>query len=267
MNIWISILIVVGDVIVLVMVLAIGWQFLRRHASMMRKVGMVVLCLVLVGVVTGVSVVYWPRPAQEYALSSAQRTALLKMYAAVTNGQPVLRDPLRGQDNNDWDTGTWHQGDSCSFHGGAYHIKSVEQSYYSWCIAEIPTFRNFAFQVSMTVMEGDGGGLVFRSEGKSGNYYYFHVGQDGSFGFAIFAVPGGEKDVLTGTSDRINTGIGQTNLLCVIARGSEIAMYVNRQPVAEAQDSAYQGGQVGVVADEDSDTTDVAYSDAQVWAL
>jgi len=53
----------------------------------------------------------------------------------------------------------------------------------------------------------------------------------------------------------------------VIVRGNGIALYVNRQPVAEFTDTAYQSGQVGVVADEDSDTTDVAYSNAQVWVL
>lgn len=232
-----------------------------------RKIGAGVFCLLLVGAAICVSLLYWPRPEQVYVLSSTQRTTLLKLYSATTNGSPTVNDPLRVQDDNQWDTGTWHHGDSCSFHDGAYHIKSVEQSYYSWCIAELPTFHNFAFQVRMTVMEGDGGGLVFRSEGKSGNYYYFHVGQNGAFGFAIFAVPGGEKDVLTGTSTGIHTGIGQTNVLCVIVQGSAIAMYVNQQPVAETQDTAYQSGQVGVVADEDSNTTDVAYSDAQVWAL
>jgi len=267
MNTWFSILIALGDVVVLLVVLGIVWRYLRRRFSLMRKIGAGVICLLLVGAAISVSLIYWPRPEQVYVLSSAEKTTLLRLYGATTNGQPTLYDSLQGQDDNQWDTGTWHQGDSCSFHDGAYHIKSVEQSYYSWCIAEIPTFHNFAFQVRMTVMAGDGGGLVFRSAGKSGNYYYFHVGQDGSYGFAIFAASEHEKDVLTGTSASIHTGIGQTNVLCVIVRGSDIAMYVNRQPVAETQDSAYQSGQVGVVADEDSDTTDVAYSDAQVWAL
>lgn len=267
MNNWIGILIVVGDVVVLLVVLGILWRYVRRHSSLLWRVSAGILCLVLLAASVVVSIVYWPRPAPTYALSSAETVSLLKQYNTVMSGRPTLYDSLRVQDENLWDTGTWHHGDSCSFHDGAYHIKSVEKSYYSWCIAEMPVFHNFAFQVKMTVTAGDGGGLVFRSEGKSGNYYYFHVAQDGSFGFAIFAVPGGEKDVLTGTSTNINTGIGQTNLLSVIVRGSNIAMFVNREPVAETQDTAYSSGQVGVVADEDSDTTDVAYSDAQVWAL
>ena len=195
------------------------------------------------------------------------RAALMKKYAAVTNGTPVLFDALKTQDKNEWDTGTWHHGDSCSFHDGAYHIKSVEQEYYSWCIAEIPTFRDFAYQVQMKVMEGDGGGLVFRSDGKVGNYYYFHVGQDGSYGLSIFVAKGQPIDVVKGTSSSIKAGLEQDNLLCVIVRGSDIAMYVNKQPVAEVIDTAYQAGQIGVVADEDNDMTDVAYTDAQVWAL
>ncbi|MGI9062039.1 MAG: family 16 glycoside hydrolase [Ktedonobacteraceae bacterium] len=267
MNVGISIVIAVGDVVVVVMVLVIAGRYLRRRSSVVRKIGVGVICLVLVGAAIGISVIYWPRPTAAYGLSSADRAALLKTYGAVTSGNPMLYDSLRAQDENQWDTGTWRHGDSCSFHDGAYHIKSVEKSYYSWCIAEVPTFHNFAFQVRMRVVEGDGGGLVFRSEGKSGNYYYFHVGQDGSYGLAIFVAKGQETDVLTGTSASVITGVGETNLLCVIVRGNDIALYVNRQPVAEFTDTSYQRGQVGVVADEDNDTTDVAYSNAQVWVL
>jgi len=267
MNIGISIVIAVGDLVAVVMVLVIAGRYLRRRSSVARRVSAGVVCLALVVAAMGISVMYWPRPTAVYVLSSADRATLLKTYGAVTSGRPMLYDPLQAQDENQWDTGTWHQGDSCSFHDGAYHIKSVEKSYYSWCIAEVPTFHNFAFQVRMTVVEGDGGGLVFRSEGKSGNYYYFHVGQDGSYGLAIFVAKGQETDVLTGTSASIITGVRETNLLCVIVRGSDIALYVNRQPVAKFTDTSYQSGQVGVVADEDNDTTDVAYSNAQVWVL
>ena len=267
MNIGISIAIAVGDLAVAVMVLVIAGRYLRRRSSSVRKVSVGVICLALVVAAIGISVLNWPRPTAVYVLSGADRAALLKTYSTVMSGNPILSDPLRIQDENQWDTGTWHQGDSCTFHGGAYHIKSVEKSYYSWCIAEVPTFHNFAFQVRMTVVEGDGGGLVFRSDGKSGNYYYFHVGQDGSYGLAIFVATGHEHDVLTGTSSSIITGVGKTNVLCVIVRGNDIALYVNKQPLAKFTDSSYQSGQVGVVADEDSDTTDVAYSNAQVWVL
>ena len=267
MNSGISIVIAFGDLVIVVMVSVIAARYLRRRSSVVRKIGAGVICLVLVVAAVGISILYWPRPTSTYMLSGADRAALLKTYGAVTSGNPMLYDPLRAQDENQWDTGTWHQGDSCTFHDGTYHIKSVEKSYYSWCIAEVPTFHNFAFQVRMTVVEGDGGGLVFRSDGKSGNYYYFHVGQDGSYGLAIFVAKGQENDVLMGTSSGIITGVGKTNLLCVIVQGNDIALYVNRQPLAKFTDTSYQSGQVGVVADEDSDTTDVAYSNAQVWVL
>ncbi len=268
MNIGLTITIAVGDLVVVGIVVLIASRYLRERSSILRKTSAVVISLILVGMTVAISVHYWPKPTTAvYVLSSADRAALLKTYSAVTSGNPILYDPLRIQDKYQWDTGTWHQGDSCTFHNGAYHIKSVEKSYYSWCIAEAPIFYNFAFQVRMTVFEGDGGGLVFRSEGKTGNYYYFHVGQDGSYGLAIFAAKGQENDVLTGTSSSIITGIGETNVLCVIVQGNDIAMYVNRQPLAKFTDPSYQSGQLGVVADEDTDTTDVAYNNAQVWVL
>src|ERR1700692_431215 len=116
MNIGISILIAIGDLIVVVMVLVIAVRYWRRRSSVVRRVSTGVICLALVAAAIGISVLYWPRPTAVYVVSNADRAALLKTYGAVTSGNPVLYDPLRAQDENQWDTGTWHQGDSCSFH-------------------------------------------------------------------------------------------------------------------------------------------------------
>ncbi|HYK86148.1 MAG TPA: family 16 glycoside hydrolase [Ktedonobacteraceae bacterium] len=264
MNIESNILIVLGDFVVFVVLAGIVWRFRRTRSSLWWRIVLGAMFIVVIAASASLSFIYWSRPSEAMPLDKA---ALMRRYAEATNGNPVLFDTLKAQDKNDWDTGTWHHGDSCSFHDGAYHIKSVEQEYYSWCIAEIPVFRDFAYQVQMKIMEGDGGGLVFRSEGKVGNYYYFHVGQDGSYGLSIFVAKGQPIDVVKGTSTSIKTGLGQANMLCVVVRGSDIAMYVNRQAVAEVIDTVYSSGQIGVVADEDSKTTDVAYTNAQVWAL
>ena len=264
MNIGSNILIVLGDVVVVVAVAAIVWRYRSARSSLWWRVGLGAMCVVVMAATVSLSVIYWSPPSEAVPLDGA---ALMKTYMKATSGSPVLFDALSVQDKNEWDTGTWHKGNSCSFHDGAYHIKSVEQEYYSWCIAELPVFRNFAYQVQMRIMEGDGGGLVFRSARKSGNYYFFHVGQDGSYGLSIFVAKGQPSDLVKGTSTSIKMGLGQSNLLCVIVRGSDIALYVNKQPVAEVVDTAYGAGQIGVVADEDSDTTDVAYTNAQVWAL
>jgi len=40
---------------------------------------------------------------------------------------------------------------------------------------------------------------------------------------------------------------------------------VNKQPIAEVDNGAYQSGQIGLAADEDNNTADVVYNNVQVW--
>ncbi|MFL5660957.1 MAG: hypothetical protein ACJ8BW_06355 [Ktedonobacteraceae bacterium] len=262
-------ILLVGAISLLVLALATGaGLYIRKwQATRMQKIGVIVLCvIILAGGLGGTLYVYaWPKAPPE--LSSKEKAALQKMYTAVTMNVPLFYDPLTGQDANYWNVGTWHQGDSCSFNDGAYRIISIEQEYYSWCIAEAPVFSNFVYQVQMRILRGDGGGLVFRARAKSGDYYYFGIGQNGMYSLYRFSSKEDRQELQSGSSSSIKTGLSRVNLLSVIARGAQIAIFVNKQPIAEINDSAYQMGQIGLAADEDNNTTDVAYTNAQVWTL
>ena len=266
MNEIIGILLVTGLVAIYVAAVAIGWRYFRtKHPSRRQKIAPVVIFVLAIGAVIGFTAAFWPKPTT--TLSSADSAALQKTYNLVTSGIPMFYDPLQQQDTNNWNVGTWDKGDNCGFRGGAYHVKSVEQEYYAWCIAEVPNFNNFAFQVQMNILSGDGGGIVFRADGRNGNYYYFRVGQDGSYGFYRYAHKSDKQELQSGSSASIKTGQNQTNLLCVVARGSHFYLFVNKQPVAEINDGTYRAGQIGLAADEDTKTTDVAYSNVEVWTL
>lgn len=267
MNGPVNILLVAISLLVLVLATGAGLYIRKWQATRIQKIGMIVLCvIILAGGLSGTLYVYaWPKAPSE--LSSKEKAALQKMYTSVTANVPLLYDPLTRQDANYWNVGTWHQGDSCSFNDGAYRIISVEQEYYSWCIAEAPVFSNFVYQAQMKILRGDGGGLVFRAHAKSGDYYYFGIGQTGTYGLYRFSSKEDRQELQSGSSSSIKTGLNQLNLLGVVARGAQIAVFVNKQPVAEINDSAYQMGQIGLAADEDNNTTDVAYTNAQVWTL
>ena len=64
-----------------------------------------------------------------------------------------------------------------------------------------------------------------------------------------------------------NTGLGQQNLIAVVANGSTITLYVNNQQVTSVDDSTYSQGQIGVVADDEGNPTEVEFRDAKVWTL
>jgi len=264
----VNILLVVAiSLLVLVLATGAGLSLRKWHATRTRKIGVIVLCVIILAGGLGGTLFVYAQPKAPPELSSKEKAALQKMYTAVTTNVPLLYDPLSRQDANYWNVGTWHQGDSCSFNDGAYHIVSIEQEYYSWCIAEAPVFSNFVYQVQMKILRGDGGGLVFRARDKSGDYYYFGIGQTGAYNLYRFSSKEDRQELQSGSSSGIKTGLNQVNLLSIVARGAQIAVFVNKQPIAEINDSAYQKGQIGLAADEDNNTTDVAYTSAQVWTL
>jgi len=57
------------------------------------------------------------------------------------------------------------------------------------------------------------------------------------------------------------------NVLAAVANGSQIGLYVNNALIGNVTDSTYASGQLGLVAGDMGNTTDVAFSDAKAWKL
>ncbi len=62
------------------------------------------------------------------------------------------------------------------------------------------------------------------------------------------------------------TELGQVNLIAVVAYGSSFDLYVNRQELITVSDSAYSSGQIGVIAEDINNPTEVAFSNAEDWS-
>ncbi len=220
--------------------------------------GRVLLVVGLVVLLVGVSIAYF----------FFQRTPQL---VAIPNlpyeGYLALDDPL--QDNSHGYS--WYErtdatsGWPCTFAGGAYHVSISQQGTFSYCDAG-PTFSNFVYQVQMTILHGDYGGVILRTNPVNSEAYYFRIGQDGSYELGLNT--NNQIQVLTtGHSTSINTGLGQGNLIVVIANGSTITVYVNNQKVAVVNDNNYSQGRIGVVAEDEGNPTEVEFRDAKVWTL
>lgn len=182
-------------------------------------------------------------------------------------GTLVLSDPLK--DNSKgyrWDVGTFAQGGSCTFTGGSYRVAISTRGQIFACNAENGNFANFAYEVQMTIIKGDRGGVFFRQGGSQGPVYYFSIKTDGSYELDSFT-PGASHVLLHGTSRVIKTGLNQANLLAVVAQGNSITLYVNRQSIAHATDSTTSHGLIGVAADATDQPAEVAFMNANVWML
>ncbi len=74
------------------------------------------------------------------------------------------------------------------------------------------------------------------------------------------------KQLANGLSSAINMGLSQSNLLTVIARGSNFYLYVNKQYITSVGDNTFSTGVIGVFA-AGANATDAVFSNAQVWRL
>ncbi len=185
----------------------------------------------------------------------------------------ALDDPM--SDNSygySWDEGSDSLG-TCAFTAGAYHVNAIQPNKGKGCVAgsDSPpsTFSDFAYEVQMTIIKGDGGGILIRDD-KKGNGYYFFITQDGNYGFATYNnCPGNNCNVtlLRNTSNlsAIHTGLNQSNLVAVVAQGSTIELYVNNQGIDSVSDSNYSQGHIGVAASDMNNPTEVVFSNTKVW--
>ena len=191
------------------------------------------------------------------------------MYSKVTSGRPVLNDPLSMNDNNNWTVNELYQG-SCAFTQGAIHVKVSHVSYFHTCVAQASNFSNFAYQVQLTIIKGDAGGLTFRARDTNSNTpsrLDFGIDQAGYYSLLVLSQGNIRTVLLQRPGPEIKAGLGQTNLLTVIAQGSNIYLYVNKHYVASISDNTSSSGAIGVFAADITEPTEVVFSNAQVWNL
>src|SRR5579884_3083354 len=188
--------------------------------------------------------------------------------AGITNPYPphsgtlVMNDPL--SDNSlgySWAEGNFGQG-ACTFTGGNYQVRASSQL--SFCLSGANKFSDFVFDVQMSILQGDEGGIVFRADGNQGNYYLFHINMGGAYALDVYhgEVPG----------NTLNSGIVQMDLhqkaeIGVSAIGSTITLYINGQQIDSVNDNTYSQGEIGVAATSLGHPTVVTFSNARVWQL
>ncbi len=184
-------------------------------------------------------------------------------------GRLVVNDPLQNNAGTyNWISGyTGANGTSCTFIDNTYHVINLYKSRVYYCIETKTAVRDFAFQVTMTIINGDFGGIVFRLQDR--RYYFFRIGQDGSYFFKVYTDGSSGAGLLLtqGKSQAIIKGLKKQNILAVVARGSTFTLYVNNTAIHTAQDNSYSQGVLGLVAEAETGPTEVAFSNMKVWAI
>ncbi|MGH2508715.1 MAG: hypothetical protein ACRDHZ_15120 [Ktedonobacteraceae bacterium] len=190
----------------------------------------------------------------------------LDLYQQATSGTPALNDSLNQQTGNQWDEGTFSDKSSCLFQNGSYHVTMPNVTFFVSCYENTQSFADFAFQINMTILNGDKGGILFRSDSNTGKTYLFDIDTLGAYDIDVYTgfQSSQSQRLLSGSTNAMTAG---SNQLTVIAEGSSLYFYVNQQFITTTTDATLKSGQVGVLANAYQQSTEVAYSDAKVWVL
>ncbi len=254
---------------------------LRRRSSLSTGI-IVLLAVLIIAIIGGSGIILYATvilPASRNSQANTSPTTQAKtplaqattpitttnpqdLYTQVISQTPTLNDPLTNQDANNWqDLSTLK---SCTFTGGVLHLSGSSTN----CIGESTSFSDFAYQVKMTIIQGTLGGIAFRVDAINQKLYLFAINPDGLYALIYAggnaAGSANEKLLVSASSSAIVTGLNQQNTLTVIARGSSIYLYINKQYVTTLTDSSSTIGAIGMLA---GTTSNVTYSDAQVWTL
>jgi hypothetical protein len=204
-------------------------------------------------------------PTVTHAASPTATTASARNPYPPNTGTLVLDDPIHDNSKGSkWDEGTITNAGTCGFTGGAYHIHPLVKGLI--CVPEASNlvFSNLAFEVKLTITQGDQAAVIVRLNQTNANGYYFYITTGGTYSLCSNTCT---KPLMSGSINAINKGLNQTNLVALVANGSSISAYVNNQYITSATDTTNTQGQIGIEAFSSSGPGDVVASDARVWKL
>jgi len=214
---------------------------------------------------------------QANATATAQATATTQStYATATatanpyGGTLALSDSLSDTSHGYGWPVVNDQFGTCQFSEGAYRVSTTISSGGHWCDAS-PDFSNFAFEVQMTIIKGDAGGITFRAGNALNTRYKFYVAYKGNCGLYVAQGTSNTRTLVQpALSLAVHQGLGKTNTIAVVAQGNTITLHVNHQQIASVTDSTSRHGLIGLVVSSYAPggyPTEVAYSNARVWTF
>ncbi len=157
----------------------------------------------------------------------------------------------------------------CGFEHGGYVVQAKTPNTYWDCedAASGASYADLIFQVQMTVLSGDCGGLGIRDNGTN-NYtgYQFLICSDNSYLFYKLDQQGNTTSLIKST--KVNLDATVNNKIVVVAYGDNFEMYVNGEKLFSKTDTTYQGaGAVGLVALDNTTSTQALFTNVKLWTL
>jgi eukaryotic-like serine/threonine-protein kinase len=187
-----------------------------------------------------------------------------------TSTMPNLRyyDPLSQpdfwlSDPNNKDTNGY-----CLFQQSAYHVSSNVPSTYNSCPTQHqPVTSDMTFEVQMQILHGNCGGILFRGDFQQGNFYYYSLCSDGRHYLATYANSQQISFIRTQLTpfSTLQANSQATVNVAIVAQGSSLTFYLNKQQIDQINDPTYNSGQLTLLCYEIDKPTEVVFSNARLW--
>jgi serine/threonine protein kinase len=199
--------------------------------------------------------------ATAQAFKATTTTALANDPYLNGKGTLLVNDPLSTPDYWRMQTsGSW--GGTCVFKNGAYHVTQGVTGRTFGCNAASLQGSNFIYEVQATIVSGDCGGIRFRYNPTTHLGYTFRFCHDGNVSLVE------QHSILYGSvSSPVRQGYNQSNIIATVARGNQIRLYINKQPIITMTDGAFSRGVFALDVQDNTQPSDVAFNNAKIWQL
>lgn len=185
-------------------------------------------------------------PAPTSTVAVAPTATLSDTDPVLTLGTPDWVDTMANGDN--WPTG-FNEYTTIEFKDGTLKLtadKDVDGWRLSW-----PFLKDYYLEYSLQTPDCEGSdhyGMMFRvpADANANKGYLFGITCDGRYSLRRWDGKTMFFPINWTSHDSINKGEGVVNKLGVMAKGSDLALYINGQKVKEVSDSAYLEGVFGI---------------------
>jgi serine/threonine protein kinase len=165
------------------------------------------------------------------------------------------------------ESGSW--GGTCLFKDGAYQvIEGVATRAYG-CEANNGSLQasNFIYEVQVSILSGDCGGLRFRYNRNTNAGYIFRICHDGNIILSCTRLNVPTVILFGAVSPAVHSNYHEKNILAVMAKGRELRLYVNKQPIVTISDNTISRGAFSLDVQATTRSTTIAFNNAKIWQL
>lgn len=255
------------------------WSPTTRVSNNGPILTVVLVTLVFFVIAGGIGMAFFVVSQQQS--SAASRITPQQLYTRITTSPPTLFAPLTHSEALVWISSDYGKEDYCTSYSAQGLIisapkptsKAPVKSVYQGCLAAAVKPGNFAVQVKMTILRGNEGGLWFRCDPNTENYSFFNINQVGAF--SVLSSTGSPLSTLLRHPDpAIKPGLGQPNIMTIIAQGHTFLFYANGHYLGQITNTHIPlTGYIGIFGynapghESVRNLADVAFSDLRVWKL